>query len=645
MRKQNSDFKTSFLSEVGTQLENRDYYGYVELDDFACWVVSDGIDESETKKSGEMVVNGVLEAFSGKPGSSRRHLREYLNTAHRTLKRESTQVRLKASVMIVVTDYITLRYAHAGNVRLQTFFDNLIELESKDHSYYQQKVNDGIYHMDRSTGFDERNNLTNYVGIPKGFQAHVSKKYKLDEMETILITTVGFWEHITSIEALDGIDNTTDPKEVTDNLEDQLLSKQAENLNNYTIAAIFVNKLFLKEKKIWSALKKAALILMPLVLVLSIWLFVRHRNNQAQRELTERVMRYQETANNYIIHGSYTRALEQYGSAIGLLSQIRDFENEDNLRQKHLVNRLIVDGYTAVEREEFGRANDYFIRARNYLIDYRHLSSLFESEHIFTQIVYTDTRIYIDELIAFGYSQEGLSQYGGALDTYRYALTRAIDLNNTNLMQSLNLRIYRAQSLYDDQKQSLARALAAEAKQRANNGEGLVTEEWAQLYEGVARIYQDAGLYEDAARMRTRAEEIRNDAAVADELEQQQVARGLEANGDEALIAGDYESALVYYQAAEEIFRNINSEVNVPLIAQKILGIIDSINAQEERESQAEQAALEQAALEQAALEQAALEQASLEQAALEQAALEQTWREQQAATPQLLYADNEYAP
>ena len=36
MRKQNSDFEARFISEEGSRLKNRDYFGYVELDEFAC---------------------------------------------------------------------------------------------------------------------------------------------------------------------------------------------------------------------------------------------------------------------------------------------------------------------------------------------------------------------------------------------------------------------------------------------------------------------------------------------------------------------------------------------------------------------------------------------------------------------------------
>ena len=589
MRKQNSDFKTSFLSEVGTQLENRDYHGYVELDDFACWIVADGLDECENKKSAEMVVKGVLEAFSKKPGFSKKHIREYLNIAHRILRRESTGVRLKASVMIVVTDYIKLRYAHAGNVRLQIIANNELMLESNDHSYYQLKINDGTHEADLSVGFEERNNLINYAGIPKGFSSRVSKKYKLKEMDTILITTIGFWEHVTVIEILDGLDNTSDPKEVTDNLEDQLLSKQAHKINNYTIAAIFVNKLFLKETKIWPIIKKVLLILIPILLIVGILLFLRHRNNQIQRELTERVIQYELDGDDYIIHGSYERALEKYNSGIALLAEIRNFEGEDDLRLKHRVNQLIVDGDASIEREEFERARDYFIRARNYLIDYGYRIPIFGSGHILFQIDYANARAYIDELIALGDLQVGLGQYASALETYRRARLDAIGLNNLPLMQRLNISVDTAQALYDGAAESLARAEAAEATREAEDAEGLSPDELAGLFEDVASIYEEAGLSEEAARMRMRADEIRNDAAVSDILEQQQLAGELEALGDAALLTGDYEEALAYYQAAERIYRAINSDFNITLIAQKILAVNDLITAEVERERQAEE--------------------------------------------------------
>lgn len=41
LRKQNSAFTTSFISEAGTKLENNDYFAYVEPEQYACYVIAE----------------------------------------------------------------------------------------------------------------------------------------------------------------------------------------------------------------------------------------------------------------------------------------------------------------------------------------------------------------------------------------------------------------------------------------------------------------------------------------------------------------------------------------------------------------------------------------------------------------------------
>lgn len=54
MRKLNSKFKTSFISEEGTFLQNKDYFAFAELDNYACYVVADGIDEDKELESAKL---------------------------------------------------------------------------------------------------------------------------------------------------------------------------------------------------------------------------------------------------------------------------------------------------------------------------------------------------------------------------------------------------------------------------------------------------------------------------------------------------------------------------------------------------------------------------------------------------------------
>ena len=54
MRKQNSTFKTAFISEAGSGLENNDYFAFVELEKYACYVIADGLNDLPDAESARL---------------------------------------------------------------------------------------------------------------------------------------------------------------------------------------------------------------------------------------------------------------------------------------------------------------------------------------------------------------------------------------------------------------------------------------------------------------------------------------------------------------------------------------------------------------------------------------------------------------
>ncbi|MDE6052790.1 MAG: hypothetical protein K2G55_03310, partial [Lachnospiraceae bacterium] len=85
MRKQNSEIKTAFTSEADCDLKNTDYFGFVELDDYACYVVADGIDDQLDAVSARLAVTAAMSAFSEAPSIGKRTMRACLNAANQAL--------------------------------------------------------------------------------------------------------------------------------------------------------------------------------------------------------------------------------------------------------------------------------------------------------------------------------------------------------------------------------------------------------------------------------------------------------------------------------------------------------------------------------------------------------------------------------
>ena len=136
MRKQNSVLKTGFLSEAGSELGNNDYFAYVELDKYACYVtvIADGLSDLPESESARLATQTIILAFQEHPSMRKRAIRSYLEAANKALAEAKDTRRLKASVLVVVTDYAKARYGYAGNTRLRLYRDGAVNEQTVDMS-------------------------------------------------------------------------------------------------------------------------------------------------------------------------------------------------------------------------------------------------------------------------------------------------------------------------------------------------------------------------------------------------------------------------------------------------------------------------------------------------------------------------------
>lgn len=221
----------------------------MELDEFACYVIADGITEITDVESARLAIETVILSFQEKPSLSKRSVKGLLKRANRALLGKESDRRLKASITVVVTDYQKLRYGYVGNTRLRMYRGGAVFRQTKDMSLAQEMVEQEKIAKDELMKHEERNNLYAYLG-QKNFKPVVSKKIKLVENDMIALYTRGIWENVDEAE-LDDVfaEADNEVKTTVDNIEDLLLSRQPENLDNYTLAVIFINKVYQNPEK------------------------------------------------------------------------------------------------------------------------------------------------------------------------------------------------------------------------------------------------------------------------------------------------------------------------------------------------------------------------------------------------------------
>lgn len=536
MRKNSSEFITHFVSEAGTFRINKDYFAYSEMDDLACYIIADGIDSDEDLNSGEQVVYYLFDKLMTKPSMSKRKLKRYMIEAHKLLNEKSGNIRLKASVTVVLTDYSKMIYAYCGNTRLYHFRKGGMNYRSKDQSMAQYMVDAEKISEDDMGDNEEKNNLTNYMGQSKKFRPFVSKTYKLNDKDAIVLCTVGFWEKIYNVDLINSIKDAKTPSEFVEALEEILLSRQSKVLNNYTVAAIFANKVFkenVNDSFKRKLVKKLATIMIPIILVVGGIFIVNKIGESKAREL---IVEFEEKGDKYMVDGSYEKAFENYGEAEKNVKKTKDKNGEKRISEKQQVAGLIVDGDEFFIARDFGNAKDRYLKAR------------------------TQVEFEID------YEKRKL------IDILDSKITRTDDF----------ISVYKKSKDGDEEVQRGDKE-AKEAKEKEKNGEKIASFETSKKhYNEAIRIYdeakslsEDISYYDMKKDMEDKIKEIEsklkesndgikeaNEAAAKEDKTKDLVKKAEEykAKGDTKLTLKKYEEANIDYRFALDIYKELSDK-------------------------------------------------------------------------------------
>ena len=277
-------------------------------------------------------------------------------------------MRLEASIVIVISDYKNVRWAHAGNTRLVLMRNGRIKYRTKDTSLSQNMADKSEISLDQLETHEERHNLYCYLGQSGHFSPVISAKRKMDDGDILCLYTRGIWESAGDAELLDAADGVSEPEQICTNLEDVVLSQQQGVLENYTIAAIFVNKVYRNPKasKNRKMIKIILSVIMAVAVIVFFICFARYRSNQKN---IRQMLKYEERGISYLNEVNYTGAYGQFDAAITLADKINAKEGTDAYRHARKVELYnAISGYLSEAMEaltegEYKKASNKFTSA------------------------------------------------------------------------------------------------------------------------------------------------------------------------------------------------------------------------------------------------------------------------------------------
>ena len=530
MRRINSEFRTNFISEEGLELTNKDYFGYAEMEEHACYVLADSLDEEPLSNSAQAVVESLIRSFSEAPTMSRRKLKKYMLTAHRELRRQQGGIHLKASVVMMVTDYQKIRCCHAGNSRFYLLRNGRILLRTEDQSLTGNLIREKKLSVDRAAAHEERNNLYSCLGGRGTPEISISKKHPLADGDTLYLMSRGVWEACGDQELLDISKDAKEPTEILEQVEDLILGKQETyQIDNYTLAVTFIDKVYRSPKKKVSV-KTVLMIAVPLLLAaggISLGLWLRHRNIRSREESLAQCM---ESGEAYIKYDNYVRAAEEYTEAKKLADGLKNTEISEESGQYQKRSEQICLADEALREEEYQKAQELYRKAGDLSWEAGNVGKAY----IESRLEETEGHLELLDLMELGTRREESGDRDGAIEAYKEARKKAAALYDADI---------KAEAL---EKQAALEAQIAEEKQE-----------------------------EEAER---KAEEEQEKALLAEqrELENEQKSNDqknaidLENKGNELLAEGKYDNAVTYYRTAQSIYKRLELSDRAAALEEKI---------------------------------------------------------------------------
>lgn len=595
MRKSNSDFRTAFASEAGSQLVNNDYFAFVELDDYACYVIASGITDFKESIGAKRAVEHILLSFQEQPGMSKMALKHYLQDANDRLVSSASREKLRASVVVVVTDYEKMRYGSAGNARLRMYRQGRMKMQSKDQSLAQDLIDQGkaVTSIAKS---QERNNLYSYLGKRDGFEPFISPQLKLMDADIISLYTEGIWENIDEGELDDVfVDATNEPQESVDYVEELLLSRQPQDLRNYTIAAIFVNKVYSDPERARKRRRRIRLAIAAAVLFLMVggfFLYRYHAHQSAVREMyaqERRIIAYCSAEN-------FVRAQKECEDCVQKAAKLDETAEAEKLEAYQQVIDAIVQGDDAFRDKDFETAYDRFQSAK----ELSRQADMLGSDYIEHRIQQSGEHLSVDDLISLGDHAMAAGDLAKAEDYYFQARDKAewqhYEEGKRKAMEALN-KLYDAKAKDLSKQDEASKALMQAA---ISKGDSLLS---AGDYQGAEAAYLNArrmaaqlGDKDGRNQAMSGLESLHKAQGEAGKAMQEKAAEQAnafgaaavaETNGDRAAGNGDYSGAAAYYNSGYEKYTALREYGEANNVADKLSSVQAKLQTQTEQQSAA----------------------------------------------------------
>lgn len=329
MRKNEAKFTTVFFSEAGTKNKNNDYFGYVQLDNYAIWAVADGFDEEEgADVAARLAVESAIEYFMLHPEFSREIISEIMSYVNLKVREKQTETEryslMHTSFLIVISNYNALLYGNIGNTRFYHLRNGYVISQSRDDTVAQLLVEEEALNTGDLKYHRQRNDLLQAIGDYGEIKPNILKTpITLQEKDVFCLTTMGFWENIDEKEMEVELSRYDESKKWLISLEKKVVATLRDDVENYTFAAVTIEDVAeplpmeKNNRKFFIKIVAVAIASILIILTLTLWQIKK------RKDIMNKVTVYEQQAEEELIKKNFENSVKELELVIGEYEKLK----------------------------------------------------------------------------------------------------------------------------------------------------------------------------------------------------------------------------------------------------------------------------------------------------------------------------------
>jgi len=192
-------------SRQGDRQGNEDRVGYSYSRDVLLMTIADGMGgHAQGEVAAEIAVNEITRRFQQEARNKLRKPAEFLVTAiqaaHHAILSHAVEHNLlecpRTTCVACIVQNGSAYWAHAGDSRLYLLRRGELAAATQDHSRVQQMIESGEITAEMAARHPDRNKIFSCLGGVVPPQISIGREFPLQQGDTIVLSTDGFWAHI-----------------------------------------------------------------------------------------------------------------------------------------------------------------------------------------------------------------------------------------------------------------------------------------------------------------------------------------------------------------------------------------------------------------------------------------------------------------